>query len=126
MATWQEIGQDNLRTAHDLYDMKQYRSSVSRFYYAVFSLLTYELARSGVVFRMGRQTPAHAELADLIVENLTQFSETRRTAIALTTLRLYRLRLDAYYSDQRVDRRAAERAMRDAGRLFRYFGADHE
>lgn len=126
MATWREIGQDDFRAAHDLYDLKRYRSSVSRFYYAAFSLLTYELARNGVVFRLGRQTPAHAELAELITENLTQFSETRRTAIALLTLRLYRSRLDADYFDQRIDRRAAERAMRDAKKLFRYFGVDHE
>jgi len=124
MATWQEIGQDNFRTAQDLYEMKHYRSSVSRFYYAAFSLLTYELARSGVVFRMGRRTPAHAELAELVMENLTQFSEARRTAITLVTLRLYRSRLDADYSDQRIDRKAAERAMRDAGKLFRYFGVE--
>ena len=70
---------------------------------AICSLLTFELAQSGVVFRLGRQTPAHAELAELIMENMTQFSETRRTAIALTTLRLYRLRLDTDYSDQRVE-----------------------
>ncbi len=126
MATWREIGQDDFRAAHDLYDLKRYRSSVSRFYYAAFSLLTYELARNGIVFRLGRQTPAHAELAELITENLTQFSETRRTAIALLTLRLYRSRLDADYFDQRIDRRAAERAMRDAEKLFRYFGVDHE
>lgn len=126
MATWQEIGQDNFRAARDLYGSKHYRSSVSRFYYAAFSLLTYELARGGVVFRLGRQTPAHAELAELIIENLTQFSETRRTAIAMLTLRLYRSRLDADYLDQRIDRAAAEKAMRDAERLFRYFGVDHE
>jgi len=126
MATWRDIAQDNFRAAHGLYDLKRYRSSVSRFYYAAFSLLTYELVRAGVVFRLGRRTPAHAELAELITENLTQFTETRRTAIALLTLRLYRSRLDADYLDQHIDRRAAERAMRDVERLFRYFGADHE
>lgn len=124
MATWQEVGIDNFRAAQDLHEMKHYRSSVSRFYYAAFSLLTYELARGGVVFRMGRRTPAHAELAELVIENLTQFSEARRMAIALVTLRLYRSRLDADYSDQRIDRKAAERAMRDAEKLFRYFGVE--
>jgi len=122
MATWQEIGQENFRAGRDLYGLKHYRSSVSRLYYAAFSLLTFELARSGVTFRMNRQTPAHAELAELIVENLTQFSEARRTAIALTALRLYRNRLDADYFDRRLDRKAAERALRDAEKLFRYFG----
>ena len=123
MATWQEIGIDNFRAAVALYDGGFYRNATSRFYYAAFSLLTYELARKGVVFRLGRQTPAHAELAELIVENLTQFTETRRVAIALVTLRLYRLRLDADYFQQRIDRRAGEKARRDAERLFRYFGA---
>lgn len=126
MVTWQEIGQENFRAARDLYGLKHYRSSVSRFYYAAFSLLTYELARSGLVFRMGRQTPAHAELVELITENLSQFSEIRRTAIALLTLRLYRSRLDADYFDRRIDRRTAEKAMRDTEKLFRYFGADYE
>ena len=122
MATWQEIGQDNFRAAVALYGGGYYRNAVSRFYYAAFSVMTYELARRGVVFRLGRQTPAHAELAELIVEHLTQFTETRRVAIALAVLRLYRLRLDADYSQQRLDRRAAEKAKRDAERLFRYFG----
>ena len=35
------------------------------------------------MFRLGRQPPAHAEIAELIVENLTQFTETRRVAVAL-------------------------------------------
>ncbi len=123
MATWQEIGIDNFRAGRELFVAKRYRSSVSRFYYAAFSLLTYELARIGVVFRHGRQTPSHAEMTELILLHLTQFSEARRSAIALLTVRLYRLRLDADYLDQRLDRRIAERTMRDAAKLFRYFGA---
>ncbi len=122
MATWQEIGIDNFHAAVALYDGCYYRNATSRFYYAVFSVLTYELAQKGVAFRLGRQTPAHAEMAELIVENLTQFTETRRVAVALVMLRLYRLRLDADYSSQRLDRRSAEKAKRDAERLFRYFG----
>ena len=124
MATWQEIGVDNFQAGRELLDGKRYRSSVSRFYYAAFSLLTYELARTGVMLRQGRQTPAHSEMTELITVHLTQFSETRRTTVALLTARLYRLRLDADYLDQRVDRRIAERAMRDAAKLFRYFGVE--
>ena len=44
MATWQEIGQDNFRAGRELIEAKRYRSSVSRFYYAAFSVLTHELA----------------------------------------------------------------------------------
>lgn len=108
MVTWQEIGTDSFRAGHEALDGKRYRSSVSRFYYAAFSLLTYELARNGVVFRhgRGRQTLSHVEMTELITLNLTQFSEARRSAIALLAVRLYRLRLEADYLDQRLDRRA--------------------
>jgi len=124
MATWQEIGSDNFRAGREALAGKRCRSSVSRFYYAAFSLLTYELARTGVIFRHGRQTPSHAELTDLITVHFTQFTEVRRRAIALLVLRLYRLRLDADYTVQRIDCRTAERAMRDAAKIFRHFGVN--
>jgi len=124
MANWQEIGIDSLRAGREALAGKRCRSSISRFYYAAFSVLTYELARTGVIFRHGRQTPSHAELTDLITVHFTQFTEVRRSAIALLTARLYRLRLDADYLDLRLDRRIAERAARDAAKLFRYFGGE--
>lgn len=122
MATWQEIGRENWQAARDLYDAKRYRSCVSRCYYAVFSLLTYELARKGATFRPGRQTPAHAEVRELIEDHLTQFTEIRRANIATLTLRLYRLRLDADYTDKRVDRTLAGKTQADAAKVFGYFG----
>lgn len=124
MATWQQIAVENLQAAQELYQAGRYRSSVSRFYYAAFSLLTFELGRKGVAFRAGRQTPAHAELPELIADHLTQFTEARRANIALLAFRLYRLRLGADYFDQRIDRRLADRAARYAQKLFRYFGVE--
>lgn len=124
MANWQEIGESNFRAANELYSAGHYRSSVSRFYYAAFSLLTYELTRKGVIFRAGRQTPAHAQLPDYVTDNLTQFTEARRAAIGLTVFRLYRLRLDADYFDDRVDRTLARKAKGNAEKLFRYFGVE--
>ncbi len=122
MATWQEIGIDSFRAGRELFDTKRYRSSVSRFYYAAFSLLTYELARTGIVFGRGRQTPAHSDMTELILVHLTQFSEARRSAVASLALRLYRLRLDADYLEERIDRKTAAQAMREATKIFRYFG----
>ena len=40
VAKWQDVGVDNLRAAVELYDGSHYRSATSRFYYAVFSVLT--------------------------------------------------------------------------------------
>ncbi len=124
MANWQEIGESNFRAASELYSAGHYRSSVSRFYYAAFSLLTFELPRKGVTFRAGRQTPAHAEVTELIVAHLTQFTEVRRFALVRLTQRLYRLRLDADYFEQRLDHQAAQTARREAEKLFRYFGVN--
>ena len=70
MATWREIGTDSFRAGQEALTGRRYRSSVSRSYYAAFSLLTCELARTGVVFRHGRQTPSHAEMADLVTTHL--------------------------------------------------------
>lgn len=126
MATWQEIGIKNFQAAQELYDGRHYRSSVSRFYYAAFSALTVEIARRGVVFPQNRETPSHAQLPQLIVRHLTQFSETRRGNIARVTARLYRSRLDADYSLTRVDKRSAGDALRDAAAILEYLGVSYD
>ena len=45
MATWQEIGRSNFEAGGNLYDSGHYRSAASRFYYAVFSLVTGKLVQ---------------------------------------------------------------------------------
>jgi hypothetical protein len=68
MATWEDVGTSVLDDAIYLYDATRYRSAVSRFYYAVFAALTGELTRRNAApdFNQGRQTPSHAQVADLI------------------------------------------------------------
>jgi uncharacterized protein (UPF0332 family) len=121
MATWRDIGLENFGAARELYDSKQYRSSVSRFYYSVFSIVTFELARRNVPFG-ARNTPAHTALPDLIETYLTQFSEVRRANIRRAVLSLYRTRLDADYSLNRIDRETANRAQTRAISIMEYFG----
>ncbi len=68
MATWQEIGRSNFEAGVNLYDSGHYRSAASRFYYAVFSLVTGELVQRNAVadFTGGRGTPGHAQLLGLV------------------------------------------------------------
>ena len=124
MATWEDVGVDSSRAGVELFDAggSRYRSAVSRFYYAAFALLTHELSRRGAPFHAGRETPSHAELPRLVEAYLTQFGEQRRANIARTLATLYRDRLDADYSVQRIDKTAAARAYRRAAAVFTYLG----
>lgn len=124
MATWEDIGVDNFRVAVELFDAggSRYRSAVSRFYYAAFAVLTHELSRRNAPFHVGRETPSHAELPRLIETCLTQFSEQRRANLARTVAELYRDRLAADYSRERVDKAAVRDAYRRATNVFTYLG----
>ncbi len=124
MATWGDVAVDNYRTAVELFGAggSRYRSSISRFYYAAFSLVTYELMRQNAPFHAGRATPSHNELPGLIQIHLTQFSEKRRGNLAQTMSELYRDRLGADYSVLRVDKAAARELYRRATRVLTYFG----
>jgi len=124
VATWEDVGVNSFRAAVELFDAggSRYRSAVSRFYYAAFALLTHELSRRGAPFHAGRETPSHAELPRLIEAHLNQFSEQRRANLARTVAELYRDRLAADYSRERVDKAAARDAYRRATNVFTYLG----
>ena len=57
MATCQEIGIENFQAGRELLNGGRYRSSVSRFYYAAFCVLTHELSLVGVDFGGDQETP---------------------------------------------------------------------
>src|SRR5437016_5157247 len=122
MATWRDIGIENFRAAVELYDSTQYRSSCSRLYYAVFSVLTDELIRRGanVDFANGRNTPGHAQMSKLIEKHFVQMSEERRANLMKEVSDLYRFRIAADYIDQRIDKLMSVSAQRSGERIFRY------
>ena len=66
MATWLEIGLDSFYAAQTLYEQKRYRSSVSRSYYAAFSVVTYHLIKAGAIFNGPQETPAHQAVPKLM------------------------------------------------------------
>jgi len=122
MATWQEIGQDNFRAAVALYDGGYYRNATSRFYYAAFSLLTYELIQRGArpAFRDNRATPGHTQLPRLVRTYFTHMSAGRLANLAALVTTLYLDRLDADYSLLRVDKQSCRDSYRTATKIFDY------
>lgn len=128
MADWRDIGIGNYRAAVTLVEAKQYRSAVSRFYYAVFSLVTQELIDRGAApdFHGGQATPSHRQVPALAERYFTHFSEERGRNFTLTIARLYTDRLNADYSDNRVNRDAANASFERAKTAFRYLRVNHE
>lgn len=110
MATWQEIGIDSFRAGRELIDNGRYRSSVSRFYYAAFSLLTHELSESGADFGDDQETPNHKGLPKLIA----------------IIRRLYSARISADYQRRTTDEVITRSMMRDAATLFRLLGVTYD
>ena len=92
MATWREIGIDNFRAGRELLDGGRYRSSVSRFYYAAFCVLTHELLAQGAGpdFRDGRETPGHAQLPRLVEMYFARLTAERRGNLVGYVVNLYR------------------------------------
>ena len=125
MATWQEIGIDNFRAGRELLDAKRYRSSVSRFYYAVFSILTHELSSIGADFGEDQETPSHKGLPKLLKLHLRLPVKQKAEAIAITR-RLYAARINADYQRWTTDENVTQDAMRDAAKLFRYLEINHD
>ena len=130
MATWQEIGVDNFRAAVALYDdpSPQYRSAASRLYYAVFCIVTHELIQRGATadFREQRETPGHAQMPRLVEVYFTHFTQERRDNLIGYLVGLYRSRIAADYSLQRVDKQLASKSLRAAEKVFRYLEVKHE
>lgn len=120
MATWQEIGVDNFRAGRELFDAKRYRSSVSRFYCAAFSVLTHELLQTSFLPKEERETPDHAHLPEWIKTYLTKYTLRQRTDMASAVRRLYERRLAADYRLRTVDEQTAREARRDAVLVFTY------
>ena len=126
MPTWQEIGRNNFQAAVSLYDDGYYRSSTSRFYYAVFSVTTGELIQHSAAgdFTGGRGTPGHAQLSRLVELYFTHLSVGRLENLLGYVNGLYRDRITADYSEQRVDRQSATKTYRAAEKVFRYLEAN--
>jgi hypothetical protein len=124
---WREIGIDNFRSGCQLVDSQRaecYRSGVSRFYYAAFSVLTDALAGTFDT-ASGQETPNHKGLPRLIRTGLPDLNGPNRAEVLRIVRRLYAARLDADYRRRTVDKRTAQDARRDVVALFEALGVKY-
>jgi uncharacterized protein (UPF0332 family) len=122
MAEWCDIARDNLKAAQDL-SKDQFRSCMSRAYYAAFSAITFVL-RDHRPFRFGRETPPHREATSLVQRHLaTTFSPVKLRELKAMIRRLYDERLNSdYKSGVTIDKRSALRSLQDAYAVCRVLG----
>ena len=118
------MARDSLRAAKSLKDRRNYRSSVSRSYYAAFSLATSQLARLGVGFYR-YEHPLHNRVRKLVKQHLTALGKPNNADLCSVLNGLYKARLDAdYVSGVTIDEPVARNMIRDACRAFRILGVE--
>lgn len=125
METWPDIAIGNLRAAGDLIRLGQYRSSISRAYYAVFAAATHRLSEAKVNFPKGWAAPHHDQLPDLIKDHLRKLPQDACYRVPNLIRRLYFARLGADYHPERAFKNHDARAvLMDARTALKYLGID--
>lgn len=96
---WLQVAEDALSSATELRELKRYRSSVSRSYYAAYSFLASALVlEQSVQFRDGREGPEHEPLSDLVAVHLRRaFAPSALKQVRVGVRTLYGARLEADY-----------------------------
>jgi hypothetical protein len=124
MQTWLEVAQSSRRSASLLVSRDEFRSCLSRAYYAAYSKVAHVLAATpGVAFPAGREGPNHPGPAGtggirrLIETHMPGMNEDQRIKLSELIGRLYTLRCDADYHPSTTvvarDARAAISMMND-------------
>lgn len=114
VATWEELSRECLRASKRMLDDGMFRRSVSSAYYAAYSAVAGELTRQGVMFAHGWHNPAHDQLPDLVLNNMTRPRPTRfQINKALRRLRIERENAD-YRPRIQISQRTALNCARDA------------
>lgn len=113
MDTWHDMGERNQQAARQLTRSQQYRSALSRAYYAAFAFVTEKLAAANVHFGVGRSSPAHRDLRHLVAASLAQhWAAAQAQEVDRALADLYKQRLNADYVDGwRPTRAAAKDAL---------------
>ncbi len=114
MATWRELSLECRRSAKNLLRDGCLRSSINLSYYAASAALSGKLDGK-VLYKEGRNNPAHADLPTYILRNLDNLSRADRFNLVKAVGRLWKARVDAdYIPAAYLDRAVALNALRDA------------
>ena len=113
MATWDELADGNQAAAKILLREGEYRSSISRAYYAAYCAVTARLV-GRIDFAFNDSNPTHEQLGILIVNHLTQYAKSDRYKIRSAVRRLWLARTEADYAPATtIDRTTALDRLRD-------------
>ena len=97
MTTWHQMGRE-ARTAANILVEAQFRSCLSRAYYAAYSKVTHELAAApGIKSPAGREGPHHSSVRRLIETSMPAMTADRRVKLSEIIGALYALRVYADY-----------------------------
>jgi uncharacterized protein (UPF0332 family) len=120
MADWTTVATDNYRAASTLADARNWRSAVSRAYFAAYARASAALVEAKVTMPPTREGPSHRGLPSLINRTLGRLGGGRWRLIGLVH-GLYNLRVAADYrpsvSVESGDARQALRMMADVFQL---------
>ncbi len=122
MATWQEMSLNSRKAAKEALVLNCLRSSISRSYFAAYCAVTSQLAGK-FTFSHGSNNPAHSDLPNMILNNLSAVPENQRHEIRKALRRLWKSRIEAdYVPNAFMDRHIAMNALRDASGVLLKLG----
>ncbi len=121
METWRQLSEDSLSAAKTLLREGNYRSSVSRAYYAAYCAATNEIVQNMSTFPNGWNNPPH-EKVTVYVQNNLAMPQTQKNSIKSLMRILRQFREDADYRPHRVvNIQSARNCIRDAERIQQQF-----
>ncbi|MHB1157730.1 MAG: HEPN domain-containing protein [Phycisphaerales bacterium] len=97
MGTWSDMSRQSYKAAEHLQRLRNFRSCISRAYYAAFSAVTDGVRKYTTRFDDGYEHPPHRQVSRFVRKHLTQFSKSDRQELARAVERLRQARLDADY-----------------------------
>lgn len=121
METWRQLSEDSLNAAKTLLREGNYRSSVSRSYYAAYCAATNEIVQNLTTFPNGWNNPPHEKVTGYIQNNLAM-PQTQKDLIKGLMRTLRHFREDADYRPHRlVNLQSARDCVRDAEHVQQSF-----
>lgn len=121
METWRQLSEGNLRAAEILFREGEYRSCISRAYYAAYCAATEEIVKKLTTFPNAWNNPPHIKVSVYIQNNLTLAPTKKQRIIRrINILRLYRENAD-YRPQTTISEQVARNCIRAAATIQRDF-----
>jgi uncharacterized protein (UPF0332 family) len=120
--TWKQMALGCFHAARALQKSGDWRSSVSRSYYAAYSGIADRL-KGKATYPHGMHNPPHGTLPTLVMNHLTFLSMVKRRRISSAIVRMFESRVSADYRPHRtVNRDTAAWAAIEAAEILRILG----